>query len=291
MPFTKHAQINEHYDERAAYFENDVLFFDDIRAITLNQNPWKVECPVFVLVLEGEASVKVNLDEYHLERHSLCTLMPNHILHGYQSPDDFRGIFIVMSNKFAAEVLPDITTALPIIMDFRNSPIITLNEQEGKNVREFYEFVGKKGRTVKGEFSKQEMESLLRAFFFEVLTIYRERFGYDQRKRTRNEETFYNFYHLVEENFQKNRSVQFYADELDISPKHLTSVVKKVTNRTASDWIDDYVILYAKQMLRSSSQPIQSISKELNFPNQSFFGKFFKKHTGKSPSEYREAEG
>ena len=64
-------------------------------------------------------------------------------------------------------------------------------------------------------------------------------------------------------------------------------VVKKVSGRTASDWIDDYVILQAKQLLRSSSLTIQEVSRELNFSNQSFFGKYFKKHVGMSPSEYR----
>ena len=78
-----------------------------------------------------------------------------------------------------------------------------------------------------------------------------------------------------------------YADRLCISPKHMSMVVKKVSGRTASDWIDDYVILQAKQMLRSSSLTIQEVSRELNFSNQSFFGKYFKKHVGMSPSEYR----
>ena len=79
----------------------------------------------------------------------------------------------------------------------------------------------------------------------------------------------------------------YFADRLCISPKHLSMVVKKVSGRTASDWIDDYVILQAKQLLRSSSLTIQEVSRELNFSNQSFFGKYFKKHVGMSPSEYR----
>ena len=65
-------------------------------------------------------------------------------------------------------------------------------------------------------------------------------------------------------------------------------VVKKVSGRTASDWIDEYVVLEAKQMLRTTTLTVQEVSRELNFANQSFFGKYFKKHVGMSPSEYRQ---
>ena len=80
----------------------------------------------------------------------------------------------------------------------------------------------------------------------------------------------------------------YFANRLGIAPKHVSMVVKKVSGRTASDWIDEYVVLEAKQMLRTTTLTVQEVSRELNFANQSFFGKYFKKHVGMSPSEYRQ---
>ena len=93
---------------------------------------------------------------------------------------------------------------------------------------------------------------------------------------------------MLEAEYRKERSVVYFANRLCISPKHLSMVVKKVSGRTASDWIDEYVVLEAKQMLRTTTLTVQEVSRELNFANQSFFGKYFKKHVGMSPSEYRQ---
>lgn len=79
----------------------------------------------------------------------------------------------------------------------------------------------------------------------------------------------------------------FYADQLHITPKYLSSVIKEVSGRSAVEWIDRYVILEAKALLRYSGLSIQEIAYELNFSTQSFFGKYFKHHTGMSPSEYK----
>ncbi|MGM9802990.1 MAG: helix-turn-helix domain-containing protein [Muribaculaceae bacterium] len=268
-------------------FDNDLVLFDDINVITLNHLPWKLGRPLFAMCLEGTASVKVNLQEYKICKNELVTLMPESIVHGYESSDNFRGVFILVSNKVAEELLPDITSVLPILMDFRQSPVIKLMPDETRSLCEFYAFIWRKVKSVHGHYAKKELNGLLLSIFYEVLSIYKERFSYGKFKRTRNEETFFKFYSLIEKDYKQERSVVYYADKLCISAKHLSMVVKKVSGRTASDWIDDYVILQAKQLLRSSTLTIQEVSRELNFSNQSFFGKYFKKHVGMSPSEYR----
>ena len=92
---------------------------------------------------------------------------------------------------------------------------------------------------------------------------------------------------LVEESFSKERSVNYYAEKLNITPKHLSAVAKETSGHTAGEWIDSYVILEAKMLLQNSEMSIQEISSRLNFANQSFFGKYFKHHTGVSPKAFR----
>ena len=88
--------------------------------------------------------------------------------------------------------------------------------------------------------------------------------------------------------YKQERKVLFYAKRLHLSSGYLSTIVKKVSGKTATEWIDNYVILEAKAMLKSRKMNIQQVSNELNFPSQSFFGKYFKRHTGMSPKEYKE---
>ena len=95
------------------------------------------------------------------------------------------------------------------------------------------------------------------------------------------------FLNLVQQYFRQHRFLEFYANELEITPKHLSRTVKAQTGFTAVEWIERYVILESKVLLKSSNLNIQQIADELNFPSQSFFGKYFKKVTGMTPKEFR----
>ena len=81
--------------------------------------------------------------------------------------------------------------------------------------------------------------------------------------------------------------MEFYAYQLCITPKHLSKVIKQTTHKNANDWIDEHVILEAKALLKSTNMTTQQISEELNFSDQLFFGKYFRRHTGMSPKEYK----
>ena len=106
-------------------------------------------------------------------------------------------------------------------------------------------------------------------------------------KRTRAEIIFNQFIMLVKDNFRNERRVGWYGQQMGITPKYLSETVKQVSHRTPSDWIEHYVTLEIRLLLKNSTMNIKEISKELHFPNQSFLGKFFKEHVGMSPSKYR----
>jgi YesN/AraC family two-component response regulator len=91
----------------------------------------------------------------------------------------------------------------------------------------------------------------------------------------------------VQTHYREQRGLDFYADKLCITPKHLSKVIKAISDKPANDWIDEHVVLEAKALLKSTNMTIEQISDELNFPSQSFFGKYFKRVTGMSPKEYK----
>ncbi len=108
-----------------------------------------------------------------------------------------------------------------------------------------------------------------------------------QTKPGRSEVLFEEFMALLQQHNKRERNVGFYAERMDITPKYLSTVVKEVSGKTAARWIDDSVILEAKTLLKYSGLSIREIAAQLNFSTQSFFGKYFKQHTGTSPSLYK----
>ena len=83
--------------------------------------------------------------------------------------------------------------------------------------------------------------------------------------------------------------MSFYADKLCISPKYLSLLVKETTGKSAARWIDEFVLMEAKNLLRFSGKNVQQVAYALNFTNQSSFGKYFKHMTGQSPTEYQKS--
>ncbi|MGE8344101.1 MAG: helix-turn-helix domain-containing protein [Flavobacterium sp.] len=98
------------------------------------------------------------------------------------------------------------------------------------------------------------------------------------------------FKELLFKDFLNFRTVQHYADELNVSRKYLSEVIKKHSGKTASDWISEMVILEAKVLLQNKKMSINQISDLLHFSDQSVFGRFFKNYEGISPLEYRKKQ-
>lgn len=98
---------------------------------------------------------------------------------------------------------------------------------------------------------------------------------------------FIRFIHLIHNFCPKEREVGFYADKLHITSRNLSSITQNVADKSAKYIIDKHAIQRIKIMLKYSNMSIQDISYELNFPDQSFFARYFKKHTEMTPLEYR----
>jgi AraC-like DNA-binding protein len=106
---------------------------------------------------------------------------------------------------------------------------------------------------------------------------------------TGQQEVCEKFINLAAEHFKEHRDIGFYADKLCMTNKYLSALLKQETGMTALEWIEKYVVLYAKSCLSSTTMTVQEISDELDFPSQSVFGKYFKRVEGVSPKAYRQS--
>jgi AraC-like DNA-binding protein len=103
---------------------------------------------------------------------------------------------------------------------------------------------------------------------------------------SRTEQYFEAFHDLLLIHYRESRDVKFYAEKMCLNAKYLSSLIKQITKKTASEWIDGYLMLEAKSLLKLKGATIQEISNYLGFPDQSTFGKYFKRHAGVSPKGY-----
>lgn len=142
-------------------------------------------------------------------------------------------------------------------------------------------------------FTHNLSKSLIQALIYQLFQIRHSHINTTLQKSdkpmTRRLGYVQDFMRLAQAHYQHERTLQFYADRMYISPKYLSRIIKETTGRSAADWLDTLVVQEAKNMLRFSSKSIQQVAYALNFPTQSSFGKFFKHMTGMSPSEYQQS--
>ena len=145
--------------------------------------------------------------------------------------------------------------------------------------------------SISNEDKREIIGSLLTSLTYVSADVWEEQL--DQAKQhaggssARTKQIFDRFISLVNEHHNSQRNMAFYADELCLTPKYLSKLIKQASGRSAPEWIDAFVILEAKNMLKYSDMAIKEIVYKLHFANQSVFYKFFKAHTGLTPSEYR----
>lgn len=268
----------------------DILAFDRVAPEPLDDvAPVRIDGISIMLCEQGEATLKVDLSEYHLKRDSLIVIQPNNFIVGASLSEDFQAIQVLVSHDAVEKIMPKLTDMLPTLLSNRTDPVVQLAPKEAEGIRAFYKFIRLKLDGPETPFRTHKILSMLEAALYELMDIRLVHDTASQTRPSRSEEIVARFILSVCRNFRTERQVAFYAKEMCITPKHLSTVCKEVSGRTASEWIDSYVMMEAKMLLRTTDMTIQEIATQLHFANQSFFGKYFKHHCGLSPSAFREA--
>ena len=252
--------------------------------------PSRLDAFIIGVGTEGETSLTSNLQEFRLKKNSLFIFNPKDILQ-VQSNDRFKAHLIVITPDFLKRINIDTKRMMPLFLQFGSLPCMELTHAESQSLRSFISMVEQELKGPETDFSSEIIGGLIAATIYKVgdiLTHYlTEHPEVDSPMHNRAEEYFKQFTELLGEHYKHERSVGFYARQLCITPKYLTTLIKRISGKSVSEWIDNYVILEAKTLLKYSNMSVQEIAYYLNFPNQSFFGSYFKRNAGMSPSQYK----
>lgn len=246
---------------------------------------------MFVLCLDGDISVDINLNTYHITAGMVAITGPDAIVKvnsvEWKTLDAYS---LFVSPEFIRDINIDINVFGQRMYSHPRSPLFKLSPEEMNLLKRYLELLHLNAKeNAEDVYSKNISRCLLASVLYQMM-----RFVVKRKEEVEEEPATFSrrmnyvqeFVRLVHTFHRSERSVGFYAGKLFISPKYLSLIVKEATGRSAAEWIDEYVILEAKNMLRFSGKNIQQVAYDLNFTSQSSFGKYFKHLTGMSPSEF-----
>lgn len=242
-----------------------------------------------LLIVKGEFTFSLNLEEFIAKQNSLVIVAPNAIKKVVVVSKDS----IVSGVNFTIDFLVDVgipKSAVELLDYFSSqfSPHWGLDKKDASAVQKLIGQLHNRVISLKEHvYGKELLYHTFYIYLYELYGLSKKYAVPFSHHVTRKENLVKNFTQLVQNQCRSQRNVSTYAAELNITPKYLTETVKEITGRTAGEIIDDFVLLEAKMLLDNPALSIAEIANELHFSDQSFFGKYFKRHTGLSPKEFR----
>ena len=272
----------------SVFLDNDLLLTEHINKAPMPTEPRKMNFILIGLCTKGRIRYQLDTQEMIITPGDILIVSERHIVDHYEPSPDMEGLCMMMSVNFFHEIIQNVRDVNSLFLFARKHPVLSLTPKEQESFKEYFHVIQQKIGDEDNYFRKDLIRTLLLAMFYDVGNIIHSMKESDNEKaQSRGEAIFATFIKLVEAHYRQERRVGWYAQQLCISPKYLSEMVKNVSLRTPNEWIDNYVTMELRVILKNSSKSIKQIALEMNFPNQSFLGKYFKEHVGMSPSKYR----
>ncbi len=269
-------------EEQFVVGDTDLRYFEE--------HSCRTEGGAILFCRRGSATVTVDQLRDRVTRDTLLLLLPGSILHLNERTDDFRVRFCAFSLELFSEAAYRLDPSFFHIL--HEHAIIRLPDRIIEGVRNWFQMASytyrDRGNIFRNTIIRNRLQNVLLEAFDKT-----QRFAPDvhsQTGTTRQADLFQRFVALVHEHCTEQREVAFYADRLCISTRYLSTIIRSVAHSTAKEFIDRSVVLEIKMLLGSTELSVQEIAYRLHFPDQSYLGRFFKKHTGMSPTEFRNAK-
>lgn len=251
---------------------------------------FKISYAITLLCERGTIRFRLNLTEYNLKKDDLLIAVPNSICEFIDLSPDCRLIMIILSRP---DTFKDISNQTAIILRryISKHPMISLSPKDSAEFRIIYESIRQKVEQADYNYKKEVTHAYFQVIYCNICNLMKPYIELeDECLKDRRKQIYDSFMLELQQHYDTRRDIAFYAERLCLTPKYLSQVILDVSGRYAKDWIRDYVILEAKSLLKSGQYTAQQVSDILKFPNQSFFGRYFKKAVGCSPKAYQENE-
>ena len=239
-----------------------------------------------IVLTRGYVTPIVNLTQHRFEAGQLIFLSQNSIVEPHGFSDDIQGFGLSLTDEIARLVFPN---DLPKLMDGHVRDCnFSLSEEEMKQVEALhtllYNIIHSEQKAA------QVILNLTAAFLWQADYLWNRHENESRGSLSREQRVFTDFVQLVSRYATQEHNIDFYAQHLFLSPRYMSTLVKQVSGKAAKQWIDDAIITRIKVELRHTNKSAAEIADEMNFPNPSFFCKYFKRMTGMTTQVFREGK-
>lgn len=247
--------------------------------------PYRGDYYKISLCLRGRAELKTNLTTHVVGPGCLVLATPDVIKQWLSVSEDYETLSVFFTQDFIT-THNGATGGLRFLVN-PTTYVLQLADADAASVAASFRFLQQKYHTPHAQ-RDNILKSIINSLLYEIGPLYEQQVAALSAGTTRSQQLAAAFRQLVQAHCATARSVQFYADQLCITPRHLNELVKAVTGRTASECIAEAVALEAKALLENPALPIQQVAASLHFTDQFAFSRFFKNSTGLSPTAYRQ---
>ena len=241
----------------------------------------------FTLVLEGWLTIIYNGQELTLHPDDIYMYSPGLPVTIVSASDDYHGICLLADEHTTIE-----SPTVHDLVHIAYAPIVQMHEPKLKLSHDDVQRLGDKMREIRDylhsdHIYKEKILQMLYAVFLLDLQDAQEKAIPQRTVPQRVEEIFIGFLRLLPLHFAEHHDIGFYASQLNISTVYLSRVVRQVTGRTVIDYINQFLMMEASFLLRTSQLSVNQIAERLHFADLASFSKFFSRQKGMSPRDYR----
>lgn len=278
--------LKDNFDEDSRYSSDMPLDEDGMFTYPL-ETPYKQMFVYSMFCTEGRLKLRVNLQDYILEKNDLIIIFPGFIIDSGKAVPGSKAAAIAFTESTFLQ--DDNGASLKVIRQNMLHPQqVSLRPEQMDMLIPLYKLMRRICTSKDFAFKYDAINGALRLVASGIAKWITDNGikEQDADSQNRGEHLFMNFLQEVQVHCAKERKISYYARKFCISPKYFAKLIYDASGRHAGEWIRDYVILEAKAMLRTGDYTVQQVSDALNFPNSSFFGKYFKSAVGCSPRRY-----
>ena len=272
----------------ADYSDGDIILIDDISTLPTGDQ-LHIDMVVVLICVNGKGQFDINGKTHRVNKDEMVVCPPNVLIDNYLISPDFNCKIIGLSYPALQRMLHANNEIWDMIVAVSASPVFKITDEMRVLMSYYYSLLKFKLSQTGSLYRKETMHSLFQAIFYDLCDIVRSRTPHSDvlSAMKQGDVIVKKFLRLLANAQGEQRSVAYYARQLCVSSKYLSTVCKKSTGRTAKEWIQEYTVEVLRHQLRNSDRSIKEISNLLGFPNLSVFGKFCRTTLGLSPTDYR----
>lgn len=239
----------------------------------------------FLLCTAGSVSLSMDGSEYALHPGDVIIYPAFSKTRILGCSDNLQGVCGAADFELVLNALEGMS-GVDFITKIRQNPVMSLTEQQNARLSHMIDLVRRR-RCQESPYGARIVTALLHVLMYELIDAYVSNTSAENNAQTRADSVFLHFLAMLARDFRREREVGYYASLLGLTPRYFASIIRERSGISPGAWISRYVIAEAKNLLANPEMSIKQVAAALNFPNQSFFGRYFRHNTGMTPGDYR----